>query len=74
MVGCSQYFKDTKKEAIHNEPMWKSLMSNVVPNTSKILKRKQFTTWMHEDVALECCSQYFKDTKKEAIHNGGRLF
>ena len=40
----------------------------VVPNTSKILKRKQFTTGEMDGIWSERCSQYFEDTKKEAIH------
>ena len=40
----------------------------VVPNTSKILKRKQFTTSVLMFTFSGGCSQYFKDTKKEAIH------
>ena len=44
LPSCSQYFKDTKKEAIHNDFSLQVDENMVVPNTSKILKRKQFTT------------------------------
>ena len=49
---CSQYFKDTKKEAIHNDFSLQVDENMVVPNTSKILKRKQFTTVSKDDIAL----------------------
>ena len=67
-IGCSQYFKDTKKEAIHNCRLSLCVSYGVVPNTSKILKRKQFTTVTAAAFVTKSCSQYFKDTKKEAIH------
>ena len=40
-----------------------------VPNTSKILKRKQITTHGKRKTKQIGCSQYVKDTKKKANHN-----
>ena len=42
----------------------------VVSNTSKILKRKQITTYNCYISISYSCFQYVKDTKKKANHNG----
>ena len=67
--GCSQYVKDTKKKANHNEQAGLNPYLMVVPNTSKILKRKQITTEKTKLMFANSCSQYVKDTKKKANHN-----
>ena len=66
---CFQYVKDTKKKANHNRKIVLNEKIYVVSNTSKILKRKQITTYWHIGCTLYCCFQYVKDTKKKANHN-----
>ena len=44
IYGCFQYIKGTKKKANHNQNLHAEIMSWVVSNTSKVLKRKQITT------------------------------
>ena len=43
---CFQYVKDTKKKANHNRWSTNSVDPFTVSNTSKILKRKQITTYL----------------------------
>ena len=45
-ICCFQYVKDTKKKANHNVRITMSFYGSVVSNTSKILKRKQITTYV----------------------------
>ena len=49
-MSCFQYIKGTKKKANHNS--YRSVCGNypVVSNTSKVLKRKQITTYLPKDI------------------------
>ena len=46
--SCFQCFKDTKKKANHNYDLPGYSYGGVVFNVSKILKRKQITTMIHQ--------------------------
>ena len=69
LSGCSQYVKGTKKKANHNIFVCYVGHITVVPNTSKVLKRKQITTNLNLFILNGSCSQYVKGTKKKANHN-----
>ena len=45
LYGCFQYIKGTKKKANHNWLADEHRNGVVVSNTSKVLKRKQITTF-----------------------------
>ena len=56
-------------KANHNAA-YKLKSSNIaVSNGSKILKWKQITTNTLESDLIDCCFQWFKDTKMKANHN-----
>ena len=67
--GCFQYIKGTKKKANHNWFSQEETLDSVVSNTSKVLKRKQITTYRQALLNLIGCFQYIKGTKKKANHN-----
>ena len=67
--SCFQWFKDTKMKANHNLSRIQSNQQSAVSNGSKILKWKQITTELWRKILLQCCFQWFKDTKMKANHN-----
>ena len=68
-LSCFQWFKDTKMKANHNLADLLNIIPRVVSNGSKILKWKQITTGFDSVGLLNCCFQWFKDTKMKANHN-----
>ena len=67
--SCFQWFKDTNSKANHNLPLPPLFSDNVVFNGSKILIRKQITTWILIVIWIWRCFQWFKDTNLKANHN-----
>ena len=72
--SCFQWFKDTNSKANHNLPLPPLFSDNVVFNGSKILIRKQITTWILIVIWIWRCFQWFKDTNSKANHNLDYLF
>ena len=66
---CFQWFKDTKMKANHNGWFNLFFFFFAVSNGSKILKWKQITTGGDKQCIVNCCFQWFKDTKMKANHN-----
>mgnify|MGYP005917693993 CR=1 FL=1 len=67
--SCFQWFKDTNSKANHNVRFSTSLDYRVVFNGSKILIRKQITTYSNRKSFKMGCFQWFKDTNSKANHN-----
>ena len=72
MHCCFQWFKDTNLKANHNLIRFRSMMSPVVSNGSKILIWKQITTHRSQPYRWKRCFQWFKDTNLKANHNDVR--
>ena len=71
--NCFQYIKGTKKKANHNHRCSLAPASRIVSNTSKVLKRKQITTYLGVPTTIVDCFQYIKGTKKKANHNNNNF-
>ena len=69
LKSCSQWNKDTKMKANHNEHGTNQYDNDAVPNGTKILKWKQITTIWAMVFGFLSCSQWNKDTKMKANHN-----
>ena len=68
-LRCFQWFKDTNSKANHNFYNGLEIGTEVVFNGSKILIRKQITTFRNILAKKWRCFQWFKDTNLKANHN-----
>ena len=48
-VGCALYVKDSNSKAIHNEDNYDTICAQAVLYMSKIVIRKQFTTYQKQN-------------------------